>query len=75
VGLERGPLILVRVIKDLLERKVAALENRKLTAVGIRCTDHAAPYPRKLALTSPTSGDRSVGIVRCRTKAPELLSL
>jgi hypothetical protein len=30
-----------------------------------------APYPQKLALTSPTSGDRSVGRVRSRTKAAE----
>jgi hypothetical protein len=29
-------------------------------------------YPQKLALTSPTSSDRSVGIVRSRTKATEL---
>jgi hypothetical protein len=28
-------------------------------------------YPQKLALTSPTSGSRSVGIVRSRTKATE----
>jgi hypothetical protein len=28
-------------------------------------------YPQKLALTSPTSGGRSVGIVRFRTKATE----
>jgi hypothetical protein len=28
-------------------------------------------YPLKLALTSPTSGGRSVGIVRWRTIAPE----
>jgi len=28
-------------------------------------------YPRKLALTSPTGGGRSVGIVRVRTKATE----
>jgi hypothetical protein len=28
-------------------------------------------YPQKLALTSPTSGGRSVGIVRSRTKATE----
>jgi hypothetical protein len=28
-------------------------------------------YPQKLALTSPTSGGRSVGIVRSRTKAME----
>jgi hypothetical protein len=31
-------------------------------------------YPQKLALTSPTSGGGSVGIVRSRTKAAELLS-
>jgi hypothetical protein len=29
------------------------------------------PYPQKLALTSPTSGGRSVGIVRSRTKVTE----
>jgi hypothetical protein len=28
-------------------------------------------YPQKLALTSPTSDGRSVGIVRLRTKAAE----
>jgi hypothetical protein len=32
-------------------------------------------YPQKLALTSPTGGGRSVGIVRVRTKATELLLL
>jgi len=43
-----------------------------LTAVGIRCADHVTPlYPQKLALTSPTCGSRSVGIVRSRTKATE----
>ena len=42
--------------------------------MGIRCADHMTPlYPQKLALTSPTSGGRSVGIVRLRTKATELL--
>jgi hypothetical protein len=41
----------------------------KLTAVGIRWADHATPSIRKkLALTSPTRGGRSVGIVRLRTK-------
>jgi hypothetical protein len=40
------------------------------TVVGIRCADHATPlYPQKLALISPTSGGRSVGIVCSRTKA------
>jgi len=28
-------------------------------------------YPQKLALTSPTGGGRSVGMVRSRTKATE----
>ena len=54
-------------------KKVAApgLEKR-LTAVGTRCADHVTPlYPQKLALTSPTGGGRSVGIVRVRTKATE----
>ena len=57
-----------------MNKKVAApgLENRRLTAVGTRCADHVTPlYPQKLALTSPTGGGRSVGIVRSRTKATE----
>jgi len=46
--------------------------SRRLTAVGTRCADHVTPlYPQKLALTSPTGGGRSVGIVRSRTKATE----
>jgi hypothetical protein len=41
----------------------------------MRRTDHATPfYPHKLALTSPTSDDCSVGIVRSRTKATELVN-
>jgi hypothetical protein len=32
-------------------------------------------YPQKLALTSPTSGGRSVGIVRSRTQATEFFSV
>ena len=46
--------------------------KQRLTAVGTRCADHVTPlYPQKLALTSPTGGGRSVGIVRVRTKATE----
>jgi hypothetical protein len=42
---------------------------------GIRRTDHVTPhYPQKLALTSPTSGGGSVGIVLLRIKATELVS-
>jgi len=41
--------------------------------VGTRCANHVTPlYPQKLALTSPTGGGRSVGMVRSRTKATEL---
>ena len=40
--------------------------------MGTRCANHVTPlYPQKLALTSPTGGDRSVGMVRSRTKATE----
>jgi len=55
-------------------KKVAApgLEKQRLTAVGTRCADHVTHlYPQKLALTSPTGGGRSVGIVRVRTKVTE----
>ena len=46
--------------------------KQRLTAVETRCADHVTPlYPKKLALTSPTGGGRSVGIVRVRTKATE----
>jgi hypothetical protein len=77
MGLERGPLSLVSTTEELLRRKSSGsgLEI-EITAVGIRCADHATPlYPQKLALTSPTSGGRSVSIVRSRTKATELLLL
>ena len=46
--------------------------KQRLTAVGTSCADHVTPlYPQKFALTSPTGGGRSVGIVRVRTKATE----
>jgi hypothetical protein len=78
VGLERGPLSLVsllRSIEELLELKKSSgswSRKQRLTAVETRCADHVTPlYPKKLALTSPTGGGRSVGIVRSRTKATE----
>jgi hypothetical protein len=47
-----------------------------IPAVGIRRADYATPlYPQKLALTSPTSVGRSVGIVRSQTQATEFVCL
>jgi hypothetical protein len=47
-----------------------------MKAIGIRRADQATPlHPQKLALTSPTSGGSSVGIVRSWTKATELFSI
>ena len=40
--------------------------------MGTRYANHVTPlYPQKLALTPPTGGGRSVGMVRSRTKATE----
>jgi hypothetical protein len=48
--------------------------RNEITEMGIRRTDHATPlYPQRLAPTSPTSGSRSVGPVRSRTKTTELV--
>jgi len=55
-------------------KKSSSSRSRKqrLTAVGTRCADHVTPlFPHKLALTSPTGGGRSVGIVGVRTEATE----
>jgi hypothetical protein len=49
----------------------SCLDNRD-TAVGIRHVDRVAPsIHKKLAISSPTSGGRSVGIVHSRTRTME----
>jgi hypothetical protein len=60
----------VRIFEELLEWKSSGSgQENRINDRGIRCADHATPSNRKkLALTSPTSGGRSVGIVRLRTK-------
>jgi hypothetical protein len=72
MGLERGPLSLVSTIEELLERisSCIGLEKPRLRPLRICCADYATHlYPQKLALTSPTSGGHSVGIVRSRAQA------
>jgi hypothetical protein len=68
------------VYSDLLKyfvRLSSEVRSRKprLRPQGIRRTDHATSlYPQELALTSPTSGGRSIGIVRSGTKTMEFVS-
>jgi hypothetical protein len=72
VGLERGPLSLVRIIEGLLEWKSSGSgQENRINGRGDPLhwpRDTLNPQKKKLALTSPTSGGRSVGIVRLRTK-------
>jgi hypothetical protein len=74
VGLEWGLLSLVSTIEELLERKSSSsgLENREYGCGDPLCWPRGTLYPQKLALTSPTSGRRSVGIVCSRTQATEI---
>jgi hypothetical protein len=73
VGLERGPLSLVSTIDELLGRKSSSfcLEIREYGRRDPLCRPRETLYTQKVALTSPTSGGRSVGIVRSRPKAME----
>jgi hypothetical protein len=74
VGLEQGPLGLVSTIEKLLERKSSgsSLENREYGRRDPSCWPHGTLYPQKLALASPTSGGRSVSIVRSRIQTTEI---
>jgi hypothetical protein len=73
MGLERGLLSIVSTIEELLERKSSGsgLESREYGSRDPSRWSRGTLYPQKLALTSPTSGFRSVGIVRSRTQATE----
>jgi hypothetical protein len=73
VGLDLGPLSLVSTTGELRGRKMSGsgLEGRAYGNKDPSRWPRGTFYPQKLALTSPTSGSRSVGIVRSRTKAKE----
>jgi hypothetical protein len=73
VGLERGALSLASTTEELLDRKSSGfgLEIREYGRVDQLGWPRDTLYPQKSALTSPTSGSQSVGIVRSLIKATE----
>jgi hypothetical protein len=64
----------VSTIEEILGRNSSGFgpENREYGRGDPLCWPLDTLYPQKLALTSPTSGGRSVGIVRLRAKDTEL---
>jgi hypothetical protein len=68
VDLERGPLSLVRIIEEIFERTVAAAVSK--TEINGHGDSLLSP---RYTLYPPTSGGRSVGIVRWRTKPSSFL--
>jgi hypothetical protein len=59
-----------------LEENVAALFwKTKVTAIEPPRLPRDTLYPQWLALTWPTSGGSSMGVVRSRTKATDLFNL
>jgi hypothetical protein len=75
VGLERGPLSLRVQLRSYLKEKNSGygLEIQEYSHRDPSLWPREILYPRKLALTSPTSGGSSVGIVRSRIKATEFV--
>jgi hypothetical protein len=75
VGLERGLLSLVSTIEELLGRNTngSGFENREYGRRDPLCWPRNTLYAQKLALTSPTSGCRSLGIVCLQTQAMEFV--
>jgi hypothetical protein len=73
VGLERDPFSLVITTEELLGKKSSGsgLESQEYGRRDPSRLPHGTLYPQKLALTSPTSDGRSVGIVCSRTQATE----
>jgi hypothetical protein len=68
-------LSLVSTIEELLGRNSngSGLWSREYGCGDLLRWPRDTLYPQKLALTSPTSGSRSVGIVRLWTKATEFV--
>jgi hypothetical protein len=66
VGLERGPLSLVRITEELLDWKSSSGSGSRKPRLW-----PWGSVALKLVLSSPTGCGRSVGIVRLRTKTTE----
>jgi hypothetical protein len=77
VGLERDPLRLVSTIEELRERKSSGsgLESQECGRRDTSRWPRGTLFQQKLAQISPTSGGRSVGRVRSRTQATEVVTL
>jgi hypothetical protein len=77
VDLELGPLSLVGTIEGLLGRNSSSsgLQNREYGRGHALRWPRNTLYQQKLALTSPKSGGRSIGIVRLQTKITEFVCL
>jgi hypothetical protein len=75
VGLEQGPLNLVSIIEELLERKSSGygLEIWECGRRDPSLWPCGSLYPQTLPLTSPTSGGCLVGIVRSWTQTTEFV--
>jgi hypothetical protein len=76
VGLERGPLSLVSTTEELrgIRNNGFGLESPETGRRNPSRCPHGTLYPQNLVLTFPTSGGRSVSIVRSRTHATEFSS-
>jgi hypothetical protein len=74
LNLERGPLSLVSTNVELLRisGSYSGQEIRQYCHGDLLLWPRDTLHPQKLALTSPTSDSRSLGIVRWRTKATVL---
>jgi hypothetical protein len=75
VGLEWGPLSLLSTTEEVLGRNSSGsgLEIREYGRGDPLCRPRDNVNPQNLALTSPTSGGRSVGIVHSRTQTMEFV--
>jgi hypothetical protein len=77
MGLERSPLSLVSKTEELLGKNSScfSLENLEYDRRDQSRWPRDTLFPQKLALTSLTSGGRSVGIVPSRTEPTECFCL